>query len=228
MKLQVKHIAYGAIFLLVSGLTFQSYRLSVKNTKLEQLDTTTLLLKEEIKHKSDSIDLLEARAIVLQSKSDSLNKVVNTLQKDKDRLYTKLDSALSAIDSIPAEDNYVFLRDSAYNYPGELEFPFNSKQVTEIRKDFTENGLLKKINVNLATTIDVLQKQNEIKDNLILNQNNQLDLYENMIDSYKDVVEVNEKSNAKLTKEVIKQKRVKYLFQGISVAGGIFILISIL
>lgn len=228
MKLQIKHFAYGAIFLLIGLVVFQSYRLSIKNDKLKQLNSTTVLLEERLKHKTDSINLLETENIILESKSDSLNVIVNELKKDNIALNVKLDSALSAIDSIPSEENYSYLKNVAYNYPGNLQYPFNAKQVAEIRKDYTENGLLNKININLVNTIDVLQKQNSVKDDLILNKDVQIDLHKSIIDSYKTEIENCEKNIATLNKDAIKQKRVKYLFQGVSIVGGVFILISIL
>jgi len=228
MKLQIKHIAYGAIFLLIGLVVFQSYRLSIKNDKLKQLNSTTVLLEERLKYKIDSINLLETENIILESKSDSLNSIVSKLKKDNIALNTKLDSALSAIDSIPSEENYLYLKNIAYNYPGDLEYPFNAKQVTEIRKDYTENGLLNKININLTNTVDVLQKQNDVKDNLILNKDSQIELYKSSADSYKVEIENCEENITTLNKDVIKQKRVRYLFEGVSIVGGIFILISIL
>jgi hypothetical protein len=49
-----------------------------------------------------------------------------------------------------------------------------------------------------------------------------------MIDSYKGIIINMDIEKDRLNKEVVKQKRGKYIFQGVSVAGGIIILISLL
>jgi len=122
----------------------------------------------------------------------------------------------------------MFLQDTAYNYPGSLDYPFNAKQVTEIRKDFTENSIINKINVNLLATVDVLQGQNTTKDSLILIQDSQIDLYKEMVDSYKEIITTVEKEKTKLNKDIVKQKRIKYILEGVSAVEAIVILISFL
>jgi len=228
MKITFKHITYAAIFLLVAALTFQSYRLSVKSNKLKDANSELVILEYKLASKQDSINLFKSRTVVLEHKSDSLIKVIIKLQKDKKILDKKLIEALANVDLIPTDESYSFLQDSAYNYPGELKYPFNNKQVTEIHKDFIENIMLERINVNLVTTVDVFKEQIMILDSLISNQYVQLDLYDEMIGSYKGIITTVEKEKDKLNKDIIKQKRVKYIFQGISVAEALVILISLL
>jgi hypothetical protein len=228
MKFNIKQITYSAIFILIAALTFQSYRLSVKENKLKDVSSKLTLLEYTLSNKKDSINLLEYQAKLLTAKSDSLNKEVLKLKKYNTVLNNKLDSALSSIDSIPPDSSYIFLKDSAYKYSGDLIYPFNGKQITEIHKDFVENIILNKININLDSTINLISSQIVAKDNLINNQLIQINTYKGMIKSLDDIVNINKGEINKLNKDVIKQKRVKYLLQGISVAEGIFILISIL
>lgn len=228
MKITLRHITYVVVFILIAALSFQSYRLSSKIDKLDSANVTLALIKERLSHKQDSLDLLASQAAVLKFKADSLGVVVDELEKNNELLSGKLDSALTAIDSIPPEENYVFLQDSAYRYPGELKYPFNGKQVTEIRKTYVENVMVKKININLATTVNILRKQNETQDSLISNQYVQLDMYSGMIGSLKNIVATQEGENDKLNKDLIKQKKLKILFEGSTAVGIIFILISLL
>jgi hypothetical protein len=158
MKITLTHIAYAAVFLLVIGLTVQSCRLSVKMQKLNQINNELVVVQNNIAHYKDSINILELDNIKRNKRIDSLNKVIYNLQKVNGSLYHQLKDALNAIDSIPPEQNYTYLQDSVYVYPGDKVFPFNAKQVTEIRKTFAEGIIIKKINVNQAITIRILQE----------------------------------------------------------------------
>jgi len=44
MKISIKQIAYAGIFLLIAGLVFQSYRLSVKSNKLDSANSALVVL----------------------------------------------------------------------------------------------------------------------------------------------------------------------------------------
>lgn len=228
MKITLKHITYGVVFVLIAALTFQSYRLSVKMAKLNEANSSLAIVNERLIHKQDSINLLRKQSLLLKFKADSLGLLVADLQNDNDSLNNELDSVLSAIDSIPPKDSYTFLQDSAYNYPGELEYPFNAKQVTEIHRTYVENIMVKKINVNLATTIYVLQEQNKTQDSLISNQYVQLSIYSDMINSLRGVIVTQEAENNTLNKQLSKERKLKILFQGATAVGVVFILITLL
>jgi len=228
MKVTIRNIAYVIIFVLLGAVTFQSYLLSTKIDKLNMANDNLKAVKEQLAHKQDSINLLSKQSFTLQLKADSLGKVAIELKKYNNTLVHQLENALSHIDSIPPEENYIFLKDTAYVYPGELKFPFNAKQVTEMRKTFAENLVIKKINVNLATTINVLQKQNNIQDSIISNQYIQLNIYSGMVKTLTNNLDIKAKENTKLYKDVINQKRVKYLFEGTTFIGVVYILISLI
>ena len=228
MKITLRHVAYVAVFLLIGAFSYQSYRLSVKIDKLNSTNSALALAKQTLSHKQDSINLLAGQANQLKLKADSLGLLVIDLQKDKDILYNELADALAAIDSIPVEDNYIYLRDTAYKYAGALDYPFNASQVIAMRKTYTREDFLYKVNINQAVTITILRKQNSLQDSVIGNQYVQLVLYSDMIDSLKDIVSNQEADNKKLTKDIIKQKRAKYFFQGTTAVGVIVALISLL
>jgi len=228
MKITLTHITYAAVFVLIGALTFQSIRLSNKISKLNSTDSALTIAKEHLVHKQDSIDLLCKQSLFLKFKADSLGLLVADLQADNDSLNNELDSALAVIDSIPPEDSYIFLQDSAYNYPGELEYPFNARQVTEIHRAYIENIMIKKINVNLATTVNILRKQNETQDSLISNQYVQLSIYSDMVNSLRGVVTTQEVANNQLNKQLNKERKLKILFEGATAVGVIFILITLL
>lgn len=221
-------IVFGSIFLLVGMLTFQSYRLSIRTNQLNNSSTEIELLKYKLSNKQDSLNLLQLEAQTLRNISDSLVKETVKLEKVTRDLNIQLEKALSKIDSIPPGESYEFLQNVAYNYEGTLEYPFNSIQVTEIHKSYVENEMIKSINVNLATTINVLNRRIGIQDSLIYNQHSRLRIYGNMVDLLNRETELLSKENKKLNKDIINQKRVKYLFQGTTIVGGIFILISLL
>lgn len=228
MKLTVNNLIILACLTFASLLSVQTYFLfkkdkELKNTKNELVDINTLL-----KNTRDSVSLLDFQNDKFKAKIDSLHNIVLSLEKDKNKLYEQLDSALSAIDSIPPDLNYKFLQDSAYNYPGDKVYPFNGKQVTEIRKSFVENQTLKKIVVNMETTLSALRKQNKTQDSVIINKELIIKIQNNTIDElHKVVIDQNSKVSD-LERNVNKQKAIKHIFQGTTVAGIIFGLISIL
>jgi len=227
-KLQFKHIAYAAIFLLIAGLSFQSYRLSIKLNELSKADVAIILLNEQIKHKVDSIKTLNNQKLFMKDRVDSLNVIIGNLEKQKTNLSNKLDSALNVIDTIPPDDNYKYLQEVAYPYQGELKYPFNGIQVTEIRKDFTRVDGLQKINLNLETTVIKLKTQSLTKDSIITNQDLQIDLYKDINSSCQDLVAIKTDQIKDLNKDIKKQKRITYFLQTISMAEAIYILISLL
>jgi len=226
--LQFKHIAYAAIFLLIAGLSFQSYRLSIKLNELSKADVAIILLNEQIKHKVDSIKTLNNQKLFMKDRVDSLNVIIGNLEKQKTNLSNKLDSALNVIDTIPPDDNYKYLQEVAYPYQGELKYPFNGIQVTEIRKDFTRVDGLQKINLNLETTVIKLKTQSLTKDSIITNQDLQIDLYKDINSSCQDLVAIKTDQIKDLNKDIKKQKRITYFLQTISMAEAIYILISLL
>lgn len=228
MTINSKHIAYGIIFVLLAAVTFQSYKLSIKIDQLNAANSNINTINELLNHKQDSINKLSKETAVLQLKADSLGKVVLELKKDNTELSNQLDSTLSSIDNIPPEKNYRFLQDSAYRYYGKLEYPFNAKQVTEIRKTYTENIMIKKINVNLATTVNILQRQVNVQDSIIGIQYVQLDMYSGMVKTLRMTLDLKHQENLDLYKDVINQKRLKYLFEGATLVGVIYILISLI
>jgi len=228
MQITLKEIGYGIVFLLVTGIAIQSYRLSIAKSKLKDSGIALALIKESLKHKQDSIDLLAIDAITLRDKNDSLTVIVNKLSQKNKNLDKKLKDALSNIDSIPPDVNYAYLQDSAYVYPGDKVYPFNGTQVTEIRKDYVENDILKKINLDYVTFTDVLRIQIGVQDSMIGNQYEQLGIYEGMVTSLTDVLSAAELDKSNLNKEMIRQKRGKFIFLGSTVAEALTILTLIL
>jgi hypothetical protein len=228
MKLNNTIIAYGVGLLLLTGLIFQSYRLSVNNNVLGNTNTQIILLKDKLSRKTDTISLLEAQRDSVEIRNLLLAKTIIRLDKENKKLDRQLDSAISAIDSIPADENYSYLQDSAYTYDGDKIYPFNGKQVTEIRKDYVANNMLRKINGNLEVTIYTLKKQVDTQDTIITNQYVQIDVYKDMIVTLKEINVINDEAIKKLNKEVVKQKRLKYILEGIGVAEAFYILISII
>lgn len=225
MKWTLRHTGYVIVFLLLGAVTVQSFMLSSKINKLNEANNSITIIKEQLNHKQDSIDLLSLQSITLKARADSLGVVVNELQEDNEQLSNVLHDALTSIDSIPAEENYVFLKDTAYNYSGPLEFPFNAKQVTEIRKTYVENDAIKKINVNLNLSVSILKEQVILQDSVINNQYVQLHLYSDMIDSLKDIVDQQEEENNNLNKQVVLQKRLKNIFQGTTLGSVLLVII---
>jgi len=228
MKITIKHIAYSVIFILVMGLSFQSYRLSVKMSKLNQSNIELVNARRNALLYRDSINMITLRNKQIQRKIDSLGRVVIDLRGATSILHRKLAIALSKIDSIPPEENYTFLQDSAYAYPGDKVFKFNATQVTEIRKTYAENIILKKINVNDAITIQIMQEQSIVKDTLIHNLYGQISIYDNMIRSLDDTIDKQAKENVNLNKKLIRSKRFVYFFEGTTAVGVIFIIISLI
>ena len=88
--------------------------------------------------------------------------------------------------------------------------------------------MIKKINVNLATTVNILRKQNETQDSLISNQYVQLSIYSDMVNSLRGVVTTQEVANNQLNKQLNKERKLKILFEGATAVGVIFILITLL
>jgi len=226
--MKARTIAYGVIFLLLAAVTVQSYFLSVKIDKLNAANSNLDAVKKELTHKQDSINLLSKQASTLQLKADSLGEVAIELKKNNEMLTHQLDNILSNIDSIPPEENYRYLQDTAYRYLGKLEFPFNAKQVTEIRKTHAENVMIKKINVNLATTVNILQKQIVLKDSLISNQYVQLDLYAGIVETLKTTIDKQGIDNTKLRKDAMNQKRIRYIFEGGTFIGIVYIILTLI
>jgi septal ring factor EnvC (AmiA/AmiB activator) len=228
MKFTIKHYAYAAIFVLIAVLTFQSYRLSVKQDRIDLYGKELALLNHKLTIKQDSIKWLEVEKERLAFKFDSIGEVVDKLRRENKVLSKKLKDALAAVDVIPPEETYIFLRDTAYNYEGEYKYPFNDRQVVEIRKDYVENININKINVNLNSTINMLNEQINVQDGIIVNQSSQINNYLDMVNALNETVNIKDAENNKLSKDVKKQKRVRYFLQGVTVAEAIVIIISLL
>jgi len=230
-KIQLKHIGYGLVILLIAGFSLQSYRLSVKRSELENSNVATSLLTEKINHKTDSIKLLSSQKIAMTYKSDSLSNVIRLLKKQKMELDKKLTDALTAIDLIPPDRNYIFLQDIAYPtllYDGKLEYPFNGKQVTEIRKDFTRVDGLEKLNIDLENIIIQSEVQYSVQEGIISNQESQIGLYKDINTSCQTLVGMKDIEIKTLNKDIKKQKRMKYLLQSISIGEALAIIIILL
>jgi hypothetical protein len=148
--------------------------------------------------------------------------------RDRWILKVKLKEALSKIDSIPAFENAAYLRAFAYPDTGILRHPFSDNQVTDMRKTYVEADMLKSITGNLETNVIKLVRQGNLKDSIIVNQEVQIRQYVGLNQGCMDLVQMKEAVITEQKKDIKREKRLKSLFQGISVVETLLILISLI
>ena len=180
------------------------------------LDIQNDILMEDVK---DRDSLIISRDLRIEELKDSLGASImraddiaydyTVLEAEFQRLY---DSLLT----IPADTSYKFLVDEAYPYPGHLKYPFNEPQVKGIHLTFLENIELDKMNLNLLTQIDEKDYQLDVKDTVVYEQAEAMELMaESRVDL--DSIIINKDEIIEIQDEQInKKQRGKTFWQVIS------------
>jgi hypothetical protein len=228
MKLQSKHLIYVAIVLLVAAVTFQSYRLSVKVNELRNSDASTALLKEEIKHKVDSIQTLKDQRLIFAVRAGLLYVDIDSIRHAKWVQKLQLDTLLTMVSMMPKDSAYKYYQKIHMDPGGVKEYPITYKQLIASIEDHVTVESQRKY---IVTQDNLVNKQAYLiilKDDIIKNLDTQVGVYSSMSQNCMALVDIKTNENKQLDKEVKKEKRWKSLFQGVMLAQTLYILITLL
>ena len=163
-----------------------------------QIIDRDLQIKAEQNRANKKQTTIDSCMIAFKSK----DKKIRELEKD-------LDSALAQLDGITSDSSYVFLTTIAYNFPGTMEYLFNSYQVKGIHADWIKARGMEKIIPQLKNQISNCEYQFGVRDSLVKHLNKIVDLQDKNL---KDCSQMNENNKAVITdleKTRDKEKRRK-------------------
>jgi hypothetical protein len=171
------------------------------------------------------IKVEQNRAGKKQATIDSCMIAFKSKDKKIWQLERNLNSALVQLDSITSDSSYVFLTTVAYNFPGTMEYLFNSYQVKGIHADWLRARGMEKIIPQLKDQISNCEYQFNVRDSLVKHLNKIVDLQDKNL---KDCSQINENDKAVIAdieKKAEKEKRRKGLWRTIAAIEPVILVV---
>lgn len=223
MKLLKTIIQTIVIVVVVTGLGYlaKTYTDKVK-TEMLQYESKIDSLNNVITERDSMIQLLDYTIVEFNEITDSLYKEIQLLKKTNAELQKDLDSIVEKVDSIPANESYEYLINTAYPFKGEGSFTFNDTQLRGIRSSYQENIVLKIMNTNLDKIIDQFEFVVYYKDSLISVSEYQRQMLELNQQDLRDLISEKQKEIDYWESEAIRQKKIT--ITGGTILGGLLIL----
>lgn len=180
----------------ITGLNIQNDILSLSNKKLD-----SALVDEKIWRK------------VFEQKAESLDRQKTLLLEENQKLRNKLALVPSTLIHITSDSSYKYLQEVAYNYPGELKYPFNEPQVKGIHQSYLENGILTQLVDTLEKQVFNCQEITQNKDSISKSFEKSMNIlsekgmnYEKIVGNYSEKEDLYKKENKKLKRQKIFYK----------------------
>lgn len=223
MKLLGKIIRAVIITVVVMGAAYltQTY-LDKVNTNVERYENSIDSLNRVIAERDIMIQHLDVTIEGFNEKTDSLLKEIQLLKKNNVELQDSLDSIIEEIDSIPANESYEYLVNTAYPFEGKGSFVFNDTQIRGIRVTYQENKLLKIKEINLEKIVEQFEFIVYYKDSLISVSEYQRNMLELNQQALQELVDANQKAIDYWKSEATRQKKIT--ITGGTILGGLLIL----
>ena len=190
------------------------------------LDVRNELLAGDIDGRDSVLTEKERRIQNLTDMLGDKDSVVEVLESRYGRLKAENKRLADSLSNVPTDSSYRFLVDEAYPYPGHLKYRFNEPQVKGIHHTFLEKIKVDEMNLNLLSQINEKDYQLEVKDTIVYEQGQQIEL---MAESRKDQdsIIVNQDGIIEVQKKQIKKQRQgKTIWQVVS--GTFLAIIAVL
>jgi len=133
----IKNILIGVLIaLIVLGGIFGGKKIRKFTEEITTLKAEKTALNGQIAERDAQIKALEAQNVTKDKKIDSCMVAFKQKEKIITGLSEDLAEALSKLNGITSDSSYQFLQRIAYNFPGDLKYPFNELQVKGIHADY--------------------------------------------------------------------------------------------
>jgi len=164
----------------------------------------------------------------LEAKLDTLASDKGKILAENKRLKYKLENISEGILIIPADSSYTFLNEEAYPYPGEKKYPFSEPQVKAIHVTYMENEIKDEVIDNQQVMIDNCEQRITFKDSITYSYMAESKVKSKKIENLSEIADNSEEKAIIYQKELQKQKRRNNLYKITTVAGIIGITILLL